>query len=137
MGKDDTNYSLIGFAFLGLIFALLGWGGLSILILYSLPTIGPRWLFFFLLVIALSGTFLPISALLNKRFTSEPPVEGWVVMRQSLWWGIYGDLLAWLQLGRLLTTDLAMFIFFGFITLEFFLRIRERSLWRLKDKVNG
>jgi hypothetical protein len=137
MEKTTGNYSPAGFTILGIIFTGAGWGGLATLILYSLPTIGFRWLFFFLLFIAITGTFLPFTSFLNKRFTSNPPIEGEGVLRQAVWWGIYGDLLAWLQLDRLLTSDLALFIFFGFVALEFFLRIRETSGWTLKEKANG
>jgi hypothetical protein len=136
MVKDRGNYSVGGFTVLGIFFAILGWGGLYLLVTYTLPTIGPRWLFFFLVMLAMTGTFLPATAYLNKRFTSNPPVEGNVVLRQAMWWGIYGDLLAWLQLGRLLTSNIAMFILFGFVVLEFFLRLRENSQWRPKNNQN-
>ena len=136
MGRDRGNYSVSGFTLLGVIFAILGWVGLYLLVTYTLPTIGPRWLFYFLVMIAMSGTFMPVTAYLNKRFTSNPPVEGNVVLRQAMWWGIYGDMLAWLQLGRLLTSDIAMFIFFGFVVLEFFLRLRENSQWKPKEHQN-
>jgi hypothetical protein len=133
MAREHSNYSVGGFTLLGVIFAALGWGSLYLLVTYTLPTIGPRWLFFFLVMLAMSGTFLPITAYLNKRFSSNPPIEGSVVLREAIWWGIYGDLLAWLQLGRLLTSDIAMFIFFGFIVLEFFFRLREQSQWKPKE----
>jgi hypothetical protein len=56
-----------------LILALVGWGGLVYLWLFTVPTVGPRWLFFFLSVLALTGTVLPVVAFLNKRFPSQPP----------------------------------------------------------------
>ena len=109
---------------------LVGWGGLAILITNSLPTIGPRWLFFFLATLALSGTSLPLIYYLNLRFPAVPPVKAGVIVREAIWVGIYGDLLAWLQLGRILTPSLMGFIGVGFIILEILLRVNERSQWK-------
>jgi hypothetical protein len=47
---------------------IIGWGGLIALVVSTLPTVGPRWLFFFLCVLAVTGTMLPITAFLNRRF---------------------------------------------------------------------
>jgi hypothetical protein len=90
-------------------------------------------LFFFFLVLGLSGTSMPAVAFLNLRFPSEPPVEPGVIVRQSTWVGIYGGLLAWLQLGRVLDTSKAVFLAAGFILIEFLLRLRERSLFNPED----
>jgi hypothetical protein len=109
---------------------ILGWGGLAALVIYTLPTVGPRWLFFFLEVLALTGTVLPLIAFLNRRFPSLPPPTAGVVVRQSLWFGIYGATLAWLQIGRVLTPALALLIAVGLILIEFLLRLRERSQWK-------
>ena len=40
------------------ILALVGWGGLVALIIYTSPAVGPRWLFYFLAVLALTGLLL-------------------------------------------------------------------------------
>jgi hypothetical protein len=115
---------------------LVGWGGLSFLINSSLPTIGPRWLFFFLLPLALSGTSLPVIYFLNLRFPSFPTVKTGVIIREAIWVGIYGDLIAWLQLGRILTPSLMGFIAISFVLLEILLRINERSQWK-PDEESG
>jgi hypothetical protein len=115
---------------------IIGWGGLVLLINSSLPTIGPRWLFFFLVPLALSGTSLPVIYFLNLRFPSFPTVKTGVIIREAIWVGIYGDLMAWLQLGRILTPSLMGFIGAGFILLEILLRINERSQWK-PDEENG
>jgi hypothetical protein len=80
--------------------------------------------------VAISGLALPVTAYLNKRFPSEPPVGSGVVLRQAILVGIYGDLLAWLQMGRELTFPMALFIAVGFILIEFLLRMSERSRWK-------
>lgn len=111
------------------ILAVLGWGGLLYVLFYTLPAVGPRWLFFFLSVLAVSGTCLPVVAFLNRRFPSVPPPTTAVVLRQALWVGIYFPTLAWLQIGRVLTPALALLLLLGFILIEWLLRLREKSQW--------
>jgi hypothetical protein len=113
-----------------IIMGLLGWVGLVFLIIYSLPLVGPRWLFFYLLTMAVTGTFLPGVAFLNLRFPSSPPPTTVVILRQSLWIGIYIPTLAWLQIGRVLSPALALLLALGFILIEWLLRLREKSQWR-------
>jgi hypothetical protein len=115
---------------IALILALLGWGGLIVLVNFTIPTVGPRWLFFFLGVIALTGTFLPVIAFLNQRFPTSPPATNGAVFREAIWVGIYIPTLAWLQLGRVLTPALALLLAVGLIAIEILLRIRERSQWK-------
>jgi hypothetical protein len=112
------------------ILAVLGWGGLYVLVNYTLPTVGPRWLFFFLGVLAITGTALPFVAFLNRRFASTPPAGAIVILRQAIWAGIYLPTLAWLQMGRVLTPALALLLAIGLIMIEVLLRLRERSQWR-------
>ena len=109
---------------------VLGWGGLLLLLNFSLPTLGPRWLFFFLIVIGATGAAMPVAAFLHQRFASDPPASPSVVLRQSLWFGIYVSMLAWLQYGRVFTVNLALIFLLGFSGIEFLLRLRERSRWR-------
>jgi hypothetical protein len=108
---------------------LLGWGGLILLFNFSLPTLWPRWLFFFLIVSATTGTALPIAAMFNHRFPSDPPASGQVILRQALWAGIYFSTLAWLQFGGVFTFGLALLLAFGIVAIEWLLRLRERSEW--------
>src|SRR5688572_14182088 len=104
------------------ILALAGWSGLAALVIYTLPTVGPRWLFFFLSVLALTGTALPFVAFLNRRFPSALPPRPGVVLRQALWVGVYGATLAWLQISRVLTPSLALLLAAGLILIEWLLR---------------
>lgn len=113
-----------------LILTVVGWGGLFFLLSYTLPTVGPRWMFFFLFFLALTGTALPLVAFLNRRFPSTPPVHAGVVLRQAIWFGVYGSTLAWLQSGRVLTPALAFLLAVGLFLIEWLLRLRERSQWK-------
>jgi Co/Zn/Cd efflux system component len=114
---------------LAIILTVTGWLGLILVLRYTVPTLGPRWLFFFLGVLALTGPALPIVYFLNKRFPSDPPVEDMVILRQALWVGVFGSTVAWLQLGRVLTTALALILAGVFVLIEFLLRLFERSRW--------
>ena len=118
---------------LSIVLTLIGWIGLLLLVRGTLPTLGPRWLFFFLSVMALTGPSLPITYYLNLRFPSNPPVEGSVILRQALWVGIFGSTAAWLQLGRLLTPGLALILAAAFALIEFLLRLFEKSRWTPKE----
>lgn len=106
----------------------LGWGGLIALILNSLPRIGGElWLFFVLLLIAVSGTAMPIVRYLNVRFTpleQDVPPAG-VIVRQSVWVGLFAVTCAWLQIPRLLSLPLAGLIAAILIGAEVFIRSRE------------
>lgn len=113
-----------------LILSIAGWGGLAFLIFFTLPTLGPRWLFFFLGVLAATGFALPLMAFLNRRFPSQPPVTMGVVVREALWVGIYIPTLAWLQIGRVLIPSLAVLLAVGFVIIETLLRLREKSQWK-------
>jgi len=117
---------------LSVVLSTLGLGGLLIVIRATLPTLAPRWLFFFLGVIGLTGFSLPLIFFLNKRFPSDPPVEGMVILRQALWVGVFGSTVAWLQLGRVLTGGLALILAGVFVMIEFLLRLFERSRWNPK-----
>lgn len=110
---------------------LVGWGGLAQLVITTLPRIGGAlWLFFFLLHIAVTGTVLPIVRYFNVRFTpaqAEVPPGG-VILRQSVWVGLFVVTCVWLQVPRALSLALLIFIAFVFIVIEVFLRTRELRL---------
>jgi hypothetical protein len=112
-----------------LILALSGWGGLVYLLIYSLPTLWPRWLFFFLIVLAITGICLPIAAFLNLRFSTQPPATQETILREAALIGIYFATLAWLQLGRVLNLPLILLLAFGLVLIEFLIRLREKSRW--------
>lgn len=114
---------------LSIVLSVIGWGGLWVVIMSTAPTLGPRWLFFFFGVLALTGPALPIIYFLNLRFPSNPPVQEMVVLRQALWVGVFGSTVAWLQLGRVLTPGLALILAGVFVLIEFLLHLFERSHW--------
>jgi hypothetical protein len=107
---------------------VIGWGGLLVLITASPPRIGSElWLFFMLFHIAITGTVLPLVRYLNVRFTPlhvEPPPGG-IIVRQSVWIGLFMVICSWLQMLRTLTLPTALFLSLVFIVLEIFLRSRE------------
>lgn len=103
--------------------------GLVYIIIYTLPTPGPRWLFFFFSVLVVTGISLPLMAFLNLRFPTKPPASRVVVVREASLVGIYFATLAWLQLGRVLTLGLGLLIAAGVILVELFIRLREKSRW--------
>lgn len=113
--------------------AIIGWGGLVAVVFYTLPTVGPRWLFFFLGVLALTGSALPAVTFLNRRFPSIPAADSAVVVRQAIWVGVYGATLAWLQIGRVLNGSLAVVIALGLVIIEWLLRLREKSQWKPQE----
>lgn len=115
-----------------IVLMVVGWGGMLSTIFYFMPNGGTRWLFFFTLLLAVTGTVLPLVAYLNRRFPGEPPAGRLVILRQALWFGIYASSLAWLQLGRMLTPVIAMLILVGLMIIELLLRLRERSQWKPK-----
>jgi len=119
-----------------IVLALAGWLGLFFLFQFTTPLLGPRWAFFFLFIFALSGTSLPIVYFFNLRFFSEPPANAVVLIRQSIWVGIFFDLLAWLQLGRVLNSILALILAVGIIIVENLIRMAERSHWRPSQENN-
>ncbi|MFQ5942750.1 MAG: hypothetical protein ACE5JF_04280 [Anaerolineales bacterium] len=110
-----------------LLLIAIGWTGLYLLMATTLPTVGPRWLFFFLLIIAVTGTALPFVWLLHKRFGPAPSA---VMLRQALWVALFTSLCVWLQINRSLTLSLGLLLGVGFVMVEWFLRLLERSVWR-------
>jgi hypothetical protein len=110
-----------------LILAAMGLAGLFLLFNLTLPTLAPRWLFFFLTTITASGLSLPVIYFLHWRFPSPTPVTAGIIVRQAIWVGLYFDLLAWFQMGRFLTLPLGFALAAGLGAIEFAIRLAERS----------
>jgi len=127
---ESRSPSFLSFLPITILLLVVGWGGLFALVISTLPTVGPRWLFFFLAVLALTGTALPVTAFLNRRFPSTPPPTSAIIVRQAMWVGVYGASIAWLQIGRVLTPTLAILLAAGLALIEFLLRISEKSQWK-------
>jgi len=122
--------SFLSFFIAGAALAFVGWFGLATLILLTLPTLGPRWLFMLFAVLAGAGTALPFVHYLNTRFPSKPPADGSIITRQAIWFGVFFALAVWLQLGRVLTFAMGVLIAAGFAVIEFLLRMSETSRFR-------
>ncbi len=122
---SDYRSLMVAAAFL----AAVGWLGLLLLLNTTLPTIGPRWLFFFLLTQAATGTSVPFVWFLRRRFGGEAAPPG-VLLREALWVGLYASGCAWLQINRSLSLTVALFLALGLGVIEAFLRRAERSTWR-------
>jgi hypothetical protein len=111
------------------LFAVLGWGGTAAVVFLPLPFLLPRWLFFFLLFIAVTGTALPAVWYLNRRFTAERfPGEG-VLVREAIEIASLGVFIVWLQAGRMFTPFLGWVFFGAFLAVELLLRVYENSRW--------
>ena len=122
--------------FTGLLLAAIGWIGVAYIVFMMDPELFPRWLFFFLIFLGLSGLALPAVGYLNRRFASNPPAGEGVLIRQATWVGIYGCILVWLQQGRILNAALILFLAIGFILIETLLRLGERARWKPKEPEN-
>lgn len=118
------------FGLSALILMLIGWSGLYLIITQTLPYVWPRWAFFALALMAITGTTLPIVYFFHRRFPEETPAEPGVIVRQALWFGIYGATLAWLQLGRFVTVYVVLGLAGGLVAIEYFMRLRERARWK-------
>ena len=100
-----------------LVMIVAGWVGLYELVIHTLPLAFPRWLFFILLFLAVTGTALPFVRYLNLRFTPAPyPVApSALILRQSIWFGLFAVVCAWLQIPRVLSWPVAFFLALSFI----------------------
>jgi hypothetical protein len=119
----------IGVLVAGVLMMVVGWGGLFWLVSTQVPQLGVVWMFYLFLHLAVTGTVLPVVRYLNMRFTpvtAEPPPGG-VIVRQSVWLGLFAIIIAWLQVLRVLSIPTMFFLALVFIVLEVFLRARERN----------
>jgi hypothetical protein len=107
---------------------VLAWGGLYLLIVTQPPRIGGQlWLFFVLLCVAVTCTVLPFVRYFNVRLTPlsrDLPPSG-VILRQSVWFGLFVIICAWLQILRALSVPMATLLAVAFVGVEIFLRVRE------------
>jgi len=122
-GPPDHKGVLLG----GALMAIGGWAGIWLLVTSTLPTAFPRWLFFICLYLAVTGTTLPFVRFLNVRFSGPNGVPGGVILRQSIWLGLFVVACAWLQIPRVLNPVIAGVLAISLAVIEFFLRLRERA----------
>ena len=115
-----------------LFLTIMGGGGLVFTLFLLEPNLGPRWLFFFFLVIFGAGLALPAAYIVQRRFANQA-VESEVLIREAVLFGVYLSLLAWLQLGRILTNLIIVIIGVGFLLFEMLLRMAEKATFRATE----
>ncbi len=115
---------------------ILGGGGLAFIFIFYEPTLGPRWMFFFFLTIIGSGIALPISYLIQRRFANQVVLSK-VLIREAIFFGVFLTLIAWLQLGRILTNLIIIIISIGFILLEMLLRMAEKATFKADENAES
>ena len=115
---------------------ILGGGGLAFIFIFYEPTLGPRWMFFFFLTIIGSGIALPISYLIQRRFANQVVLSK-VLIREAIFFGVFLALIAWLQLGRILTNLIIIIISIGFILLEMLLRMAEKATFKADENAES
>jgi hypothetical protein len=108
---------------------VLGFGTVAIAILALTPTVWARWLLFFGGTLGLTSLALPVTWYLNLRFPSQPPAGSSVILRQAIWVGVYGIILAWLQQVRLVTIWTGLGLALGLVAIEYLIRMREKARW--------
>lgn len=128
--RSLSSASFRPFAFPAIFLLLLGWGGLIFLILTIRPTVWGRWLFYVLWVLGLTGAALPLTFAAHRSALARDPALSRVVVRQALWVGVYGAILAWLQLSRLAGLWTVVTLAIGLIAIEALIRLREKSRWQ-------
>lgn len=121
------------FAFAGAVLFVIGMLGLVALVDFTVPTLGPRWLFFFFAGLAASGLGLTVFYFIHWRFPSGNVVPPMVIVREAIFAAVYVDLLIWLQLGRVLSIPLAVAIAFGLIVIEMAIRLTESSRFKADE----
>ena len=112
----------------GLILTAAGGAGLLLVLFHMQHFLGPRWLLFFFVSLLACGVSLPIITMIQLRFSKKNLTEG-VLLRETILFSAYVDLLLWLQLGRVLSNLIMLLLGMGFVLLEIFLRISERAVF--------
>jgi hypothetical protein len=127
--QKQARSSQISVILTGGVLAVAGWSALIWLITNTLPTVPNRWTFFALLQITLTGTAIPVVAMLNRRFNRRKGVYAGagVLIRQASWIGLFGTTCAWLRIPRLLSFPLALVLAVALFAIEALLRLRERA----------
>ena len=128
MGRETFPDRFMGVYIAAGTLFFVGWGGMIALLLYAVPTVDARWVFFLLGIAGLTGTAVPFVVFLSQRF-GRRPISWRVLMRRATWVGAFGITMAWLQLGRTLTWSIGLLLAVVFMAIECFVELRARSLW--------
>jgi len=114
-----------------LILTLVGSTGLAIIMTATLPTVGPRWLFFFFISAAATGICLPFVWYLHRRFSRTPDASPQTLLRQGLWSGFFLTLCTWLQINRSLNLAVIFLIIVAIASVEWLLQLVRRPRRKL------
>jgi hypothetical protein len=128
LGPPSSHYRSLMIA--SIIMAGAGWLGVILIMATTLPTVGPRWLFFFLVGLAITGTAVPFVWLIHQRFARDKSAPASILLRQAILFSFYIELLIWLQINRSLSLSLAILLAVGIAGIEFLLQVLDRSRWR-------
>lgn len=105
-----------------LILTLIGAGGVALIITATLPTVGPRWLFFFFLSAGTTGVSLPFVWYLHQRFGRGPTTPQQTLLRQGLWSGFFLTISIWLQINRSLNLPIIIILMAAIAAVEWLLQ---------------
>ena len=130
--EPRPNSSFLPYLASAISLLMFGFGAAAFSIFALTPTVWARWLLFFGATLGLTGVALPVTWFLNLRFPSEPPAGPYVIVRQAIWVGVYGVVLAWLQQVRLVTVWTALGLAIGLVAIEYLVRMREKARWQPK-----
>ena len=76
------------------------------------------------ILLAVTGLVLPLVSFLNKRFVSSQPPTYFVVVRQSMWVGLWVAFCVWLQMNRTLGLAVAGLVAAVLVMFEALLQVR-------------
>jgi len=127
---EESTYDYKGLMLTAIVLAGAGWYGIYLIMTNALPTLGPRWLFFFLWTSATTGTALPFLWLLNRRFRTSSPAHPRILLREGILVGLFASTCMWLQLNRMFNLTLALLLAIGLFAIEWLLRMLERNTWK-------
>ena len=116
-----------------LILSIPGWFWLIYLVTQTLPDLGNRWMFFASLVIAATGSSIPLVTYLNRINKLFGPANFEMIIRESIMIGVYAGILLWLNKGQVLSIGLALILAIGLLLIEMMIRLRTRSEWHPED----
>jgi len=119
----------------GFFLGLIGLGGLAFIFYTLEPTLGPRWLFFLFLTLAGTGIVLPFIYIIQRR-AAKQTVPARVIIREALLFGVFLDLLAWLQIGRIASNLVIVLLAGGLVLLEVFLRMAEKATFKADESAD-